>query len=553
MIKEQEWITKDVEAYLRAHEEKELLRFVTVGSVDDGKSTLIGRLLYETQGVYEDQLASVKKATEFKGSSGLDIDFALITDGLKSEREQGITIDVAYRYFTTSKRKFIIADTPGHVQYTRNMATGASTADVAIILIDARLGVLEQSRRHAFIASLLGISKLLVAVNKMDLVDFSKPRFEEIQHGFREFLTSLDFKETVFFPISALQGDNIVRPSDNTPWFSGGTILSYLETTPVQLSINGEHFYYPVQYVIRPHLNYRGFAASIASGKVAVGDEIVSLPSGKSSRIKSIDTWEGALPAAHAPLSVTLTLEDELDISRGDVIVKSQNHFHVTHHLEAELVWMHEEELKVGKPYWVKLGSSTVTAVVQSIHHRVNMQSLAQEPSSTFKLNDIGRVSLALSRPLVVETYKKNKGAGAFILIDKMNNSTLAAGLVSAYGHDEQTDIRSLSERITSEERAQRFSQTPSVVWLTGRPGAAKIVVARALEKKLFQNGYLPYVWTPAECPRPTATLPARDWTWLLITSMSSWTLAPLSSRLLLPLLKQTAAESKRNLAKSEC
>ncbi len=501
MMVERDLITSDVNAYLRAHEEKELLRFVTVGSVDDGKSTLIGRLLYETEGVYEDQLASVKKATEFKGSSGTEIDFALITDGLKSEREQGITIDVAYRYFTTSKRKFIIADTPGHVQYTRNMATGASTANIAIILIDARLGVLEQSRRHAFIASLLGIKKLIVAVNKMDLVDYSEARFSEIQTELKNFLTGLHFKEVVFFPISALAGDNIVRKSEKTPWFAGGTILHYLETTPIQRDIHKENFYYPVQYVIRPNLNYRGFGGTIYSGKIAVGDKVVSLPSGKTSQVKSIDVWQESLKEAYAPLSVSLTLEDELDISRGDVIVQSKNDFHVSHHFEANIVWMDQEKLKMGTAYWIKLGSSMVTGVVKKIKHKLNMQTLLQEPSSSLQLNDIGEVEIALNQPLVLETYQKNQGSGAFIVIDKINNHTLAAGMVSLCGHNEQTDIRSLSEKLTSEERAKRFSQKPSVVWLTGRPGSAKIVIARSLERRLFESGHFPYVLDPDRIP----------------------------------------------------
>ena len=501
MNTEQQLITNDIDSYLRSHEEKELLRFVTVGSVDDGKSTLIGRLLYETQGVYEDQLASVKKATEFKGSSGTEIDFALITDGLKSEREQGITIDVAYRYFTTAKRKFIIADTPGHVQYTRNMATGASTANLAIILIDARLGVLEQTRRHVFIASLLGIKKLIVAINKMDLVNYNQTRFEEIKVELEKFLISLQFQETTFFPISALEGDNIVRKSKKTPWFSGETILHYLETTPIGRDIDNENFYYPVQYVIRPNLNYRGFGGTVFSGKIAVGDRVVSLPSGKTSCIKSIDTWEGSLQKAYAPLSVSFTLEDELDISRGDVIVKSENDFHVSHHFTANLVWMHVEELKTNKPYWIKLGGSTVTGMIRKIEHKINMHSLAHEPSSSLKLNDIGEVEIALNHPLVMETYKKNQGAGSFIIIDKMNNHTLASGMVSLCGHNEQTDIRSLSEKLTSGERAKRFSQKPSVVWFTGRPGSAKIVIARALEKRLFESGHFPYVLDPDRIP----------------------------------------------------
>ena len=327
--------------YLKRHEAKGLLRFVTVGSVDDGKSTLIGRLLYESKGVYEDQLASVKKATQSKGNvlEG-DIDFSLITDGLKSEREQGITIDVAYRYFSTEKRKFIIADTPGHVQYTRNMATGASTADAAIILIDARLGVLQQSKRHAYILSLLGIPNLMVAVNKMDLKNYREGVFKEIKKEFAEFVKPLSFKDVNFIPVSALKGDNIVKKSKATPWYEGKTVLDYLETVKIEGSPELDSFFFPVQYVIRPNLTFRGYAGTIASGKIKPGDEILALPSAKMSRIKSIETFEGTLDNASKDQAVTLTLEDEIDISRGNVLVKPNNPFHVSHKLRAHLVWM---------------------------------------------------------------------------------------------------------------------------------------------------------------------------------------------------------------------
>jgi sulfate adenylyltransferase large subunit len=378
-LTEQQLIDSDIEAYLRKHEEKELLRFVTVGSVDDGKSTLIGRLLYESHGVYEDQLASVKKASEHKGSAGGEIDFALITDGLRSEREQGITIDVAYRYFNTERRKFIIADTPGHVQYTRNMATGASTADVGIILIDARQGVLQQSRRHAYIASLLGIPNLLVAVNKMDLVDYSPERYEEIAEEFRGFVANLNFTNVTFIPVSALKGDNVVHNSDRTPWYQGKTILQHLETVPIEENLKSEDFYFPVQYVIRPNLDFRGFSGTIASGEIGVGEEIIVLPSGKSSRVKSIVTYDGELRSAFQDQAVTITLEDEIDISRGDVLVKPENPFHLTHRFTSHLVWMNEEGLKPGKAYWVKQASSLYQGSVSQIAYRVNMDDLSQE------------------------------------------------------------------------------------------------------------------------------------------------------------------------------
>ena len=343
---DKELIREDIEAYLAKYRKKELLRFVSVGSVDDGKSTLIGRILYDTGMVFEDQMEAVRAASQTEAP-----DLALLTDGLKAEREQGITIDVAYRYFATDKRKFIIADTPGHIQYTRNMVTGASTADVALILIDARHGVLEQSRRHAYIASLLGIPHLAVCVNKMDLMDFRKDVYDSISADFMEFGKTLRFKDIQFFPVSALEGDNVVSDSDRTPWYDGPNVLGYLETVPVSADRNFEDFRYPVQYVIRPDLDYRGFAAEVASGVINKGDEIVSLPSGKKSKVKGIDTWEGELDQAFAGQSVTIRLEDEIDISRGDMIVKPENFPRVTRRFDANIVWMHEKALDTDKAY----------------------------------------------------------------------------------------------------------------------------------------------------------------------------------------------------------
>ncbi len=429
-MQESQLIKKDIAKYLRLHQEKELLRFTTAGSVDDGKSTLIGRLLFDTNAVYEDQLDSARKATKME--VGEDIDLSLLTDGLKAEREQGITIDVAYRYFTTAKRKFIIADTPGHVQYTRNMATGASTADVAIILIDARLGVQPQSKRHAMIASLLGIPKLLVAVNKMDLKNYSQKVFEEIKTDFQKIVSTMTFKEVAFFPVSALKGDNVAEKSKNMPWFKKGTVLNFLETTPLIRHTSQRDLFFPVQYVLRPDLNFRGYAGQIASGSVNVGDEVMVLPAGKVSRVKSIVTYDGKIKSASEPQSVVLTLTDEVDISRGDVLVHKNNHFRVSRQLKADVVWMNETPLKLKHPYWIKQASSLVTGSFTSVDQGLDINTLETISVTTLNLNDIGEVTLNLSRPLVFENYEKNRQAGAFIIIDRLTNATMGAGMVSS-------------------------------------------------------------------------------------------------------------------------
>ncbi|MCH2110562.1 MAG: GTP-binding protein, partial [Polyangiaceae bacterium] len=376
---------ENIHAYLKQHQEKELCRFVTVGSVDDGKSTLIGRLLHDTHGIYEDQLDAVKKASKQEGE---EVDFSLFTDGLKAEREQGITIDVAYRYFSTEKRKFIIADTPGHVQYTRNMATGASTAHVAIILIDARLGVLQQSRRHAYIASLLGIPHLAVCVNKMDLEDYNQEVFDKIKEEFSAFCSNLHFREVKFLPISAKLGDNVVTPSKKTPWYQGGTILQYLEDVPVRAGINKDDFRFPVQYVLRPHLNYRGFAGTVASGSVAKGDTLMTLPSRKTSKVAAIDTFDGELDRAGAPMAVTIRLEDEIDISRGDVLVHPDNLPLEADRFRAKVVWLNEEALDRGKTYLMKQTTQLVRADVESVDFLVDLESLEEREANRIELND---------------------------------------------------------------------------------------------------------------------------------------------------------------------
>jgi bifunctional enzyme CysN/CysC len=494
MTDEKDLIREDIEAYLAKYQQKELLRFVSVGSVDDGKSTLIGRILYDTGMVFEDQMAAVRAASQTD-----EPDLALLTDGLKAEREQGITIDVAYRYFATDKRKFIIADTPGHIQYTRNMVTGASTADVALILIDARHGVLEQSRRHAYIASLLGIPHLAVCVNKMDLKDFSKDVYDSISADFMEFGKTLRFKDIQFFPVSALEGDNVVSDSERTPWYDGPNVLEYLETVPVFADRNFEDFRYPVQYVIRPDLDYRGFAAEVAAGVVNKGDEIVALPSGKTSKVKAIDTWEGEIDEAFAGQSVTIRLEDEIDISRGDMIVKPDNLPRVTRRFDAHMVWMHEKPLDTEKAYLVKHTTQTVRARIDKIYHEIDMHSLEEKPTDGLELNDIAKVRLSCHRALYVDDYHRNRETGAFIVIDSLTNNTVAAGMISLEGAGQ--NIGEVMKELHAEsamepktfvsptERMERFGQKGATVWLHGVPGSGRWTLAYALERKLFDEG----------------------------------------------------------------
>ena len=502
MTDEKDLIRDDIEAYLAKYRKKELLRFVSVGSVDDGKSTLIGRILYDTGMVFEDQMAAVRAASQSD-----EPDLALLTDGLKAEREQGITIDVAYRYFATDKRKFIIADTPGHIQYTRNMVTGASTADVALILIDARHGVLEQSRRHAYIASLLGIPHLAVCVNKMDLKEYSEEVFKEISTDFMEFGKTLRFKHIQFFPVSALVGDNVVTSSDSTPWYDGPNVLEYLETVPVFADRNFDDFRYPVQYVIRPDLDYRGFAAEVSSGVIAKGDEVVSLPSGKSSKVKAIDTYDGELDEAFAGQSVTIRLEDEIDISRGDMLVKPDNLPRVTRRFDAHMVWMHERPLDTEKAYLVKHTTQTVRAQIDKIYCEIDMHTLEERPTDGIKLNDIARVRLSCHRALYVDDYERNRETGAFIVIDSLTNNTVAAGMISLEGSDQ--NIGDVMKELHAEsamepktfvsptERMERFGQKGATVWLHGVPGSGRWTLAYALERKLFDEGRTATVVNP--------------------------------------------------------
>ena len=493
-------IASDINEYLLQHERKELLRFITCGSVDDGKSTLIGRLFYESKMIYEDQLAAIKKDTSRYGTTGGEIDLALFTDGLEDERQQGITIDVAYRYFSTDKRKFIIADTPGHEQYTRNMATGASTADLAIILIDARHGVLTQTKRHSFIVSLLGIKHIIVAINKMDIVDYDEAVFERIKADYIDFASRLELPDVHFMPLSALKGDNVVVNSPNMPWYTGAALMPLLETVYIGSDRNMEDFRFPVQLVLRPNLNFRGFAGTIASGIIRRGDEVMSLPSRKKSRVKSIVTFDGELDEAFAPQSVTLTLEDEIDSSRGDMLVRPGNLPKVDHKFEASIVWMSDEPLVPGKQYFFKQTSKMTTGAVSTLRYRIDVNSLHREPAPALALTEIGRCAITLTSPIAHDAYRRNRTTGGFIMIDRLTNATVGAGMILDREPDEGTgdhwgesptagQLHGESSAVTADERQARFGQKPATVLLTGLTGAGKSTLAKALERKLFDMG----------------------------------------------------------------
>jgi len=489
-----ELIESDILEYLKRHEAKELLRFVIVGSVDDGKSTLIGRLLHDISAVYEDQLSAVKKATTMEGET---IDYSLFTDGLAAEREQGITIDVAYRYFATERRKFIVADTPGHVQYTRNMVTGASTADVGVILIDARLGVLEQSRRHAYIASLLGIPHLLVAVNKMDLRGYAQETFESIRAEFRRFVDGLSFRDVTFVPVSALRGENVVSGSTHMPWYDGPTVLGFLERVPISADRNFGDFRYPVQYVLRPNLDYRGFCAQVASGVVKKGDEVMVLPSGKRSRVRAIDTADGERAEAFTPESVTLRLEDEIDCSRGDMIVHPDNRPRVGRSFEAHVVWLHERALDPHKSYWLKHTTRMVRMQVDAVRCRVDLATLAEQPAETLALNDIGRVAITCHQPLYFDPYAKNRATGSFVIVDSLSNNTVGAGMILdsevAQPADDGMDPAGRTQ-VSPRERAEKLGHAGVTLLLHGASAERLRVVAFALERRLFDLGRVAHV-----------------------------------------------------------
>ncbi len=423
-------IEDDIQAYLKQHENKELVRFFTCGNVDDGKSTLIGRLLHDSKMIFEDQLAAITQDSKKSGTTGEAVDLALLVDGLQSEREQGITIDVAYRYFSTETRKFIIADTPGHEQYTRNMATGASTCDLAIILIDARYGVQVQTRRHSYICSLLGIKKVLVAVNKMDLVDFSESRYQEIEQDYAAFAEALDFEQITFIPMSALNGDNVVNSGTNMPWYRGLPLMDVLNTVAVDSSDNFEGLRFQVQYVNRPHLDFRGFAGTVGSGSVNVGDKIVALPSGKRSTVASIVTFEGEIERAEKGQAVTITLADEIDISRGEVIVQQDTLPLSAKAFNADVVWMHEDNLQLDREYYIKHGSKLTSGQAVAINHRTDVNTLVEHEADTLALNEIGEVAFEVAEVLHFDRYADNKASGAFIIIDRLSNVTVGAGMM---------------------------------------------------------------------------------------------------------------------------
>lgn len=491
MSHQSDLIASDIQAYLHQHENKELLRFLTCGSVDDGKSTLIGRLLHDSKMIYEDQLAAIQKDNERVGNAGEELDLALLVDGLQAEREQGITIDVAYRYFSTSKRKFIIADTPGHEQYTRNMATGASTCDLAIILIDARHGVQVQTKRHSFIVSLLGIKHTIVAINKMDLVDFSEERFEQIKADYLEFSKQLDLPDIQFVPISALKGDNVVSLSEDMSWYQGEPLMETLETVEIANDQNFEELRFPVQYVNRPNLDFRGYCGTLTSGIVRPGDEVTVLPSGKSSKVKSIVTFEGEIEEAFPPMAVTLTLEDEIDISRGDILVHSHTVPEATNRFDAMVVWMSEAPLQKGRQYEVKLNTTRVAGGISHVRHHVDVNTLEQSQSNTLELNEIARCEITLERSVVADDYRDHHGTGSFIIVDRLSNETVAAGMIIEGGAG-QVDLDSSivnSSAVSAEDRALRFGQKALTATVTGGDVKTRQSLLFSLESILFGQG----------------------------------------------------------------
>jgi len=500
MSHQSELIASDIDAYLTQHEQKELLRFLTCGSVDDGKSTLIGRMLIEAKMVYEDQLAALEKDSQTHGTIGSRLDPALLTDGLDDERQQGITIDVAYRYFSTAKRKFIIADTPGHEQYTRNMATGASTCDLAIILIDARKGVLTQTKRHSFITSLLGVKHVVVAINKMDLVDYSQEVYENIRDEYIQFAARMSSDDVHFIPISALDGDNVVARSINMPWYDGNTLMHMLENVYIASDSNLQDFRFPVQYVNRPHLDFRGFCGTVASGTIQKGDEIMVLPSRKTSRVKVITTIDGDLEEAFTPQSVTLTLEDEIDASRGDMIVRVGNQPRVSQRMDAMVVWMGEEPMVPGTQYLFKQTTKVVPGTVQSLRYCIDVNTLHRQPAPSLALNEIGRCGIDLDDVIQFDSYKRNRGTGSMIIIDRITNVTVGAVMIldEMQGGPSQdhwdaepvsAEMKERPSQVTDEERAARFGQRGATILITGLTGSGKRDVAQALERHLFDAG----------------------------------------------------------------
>ncbi len=514
-IQEKELIESNISEYLNRHETKDLLRLLTCGSVDDGKSTLIGRLLYDSHMIYEDQLEKVAKDSKVYGTTGEDFDPALLTDGLRAEREQGITIDVAYRYFSTDKRKFIIADCPGHEQYTRNMATGASNCNLAVILIDARHGVITQTKRHSFICSLLGIKHLVVAVNKMDLVDWSEETYEKIKGDYNAFVSRLNFGDIHFIPMSALIGDNVVNHSEKLAWYDGPTFLHHLESVNISTDRNLIDMRLPVQYVLRPNLDFRGFSGTLASGVVRVGDAVASLPSRQESRVKAIYGPDGEVGEAFAPQAITVTLEDEIDVSRGNMLVPVKNLPHIGNEFEAMVVWMHESAALAGKSYLIKHTSSMIPGVLSDIRYKVDVNTLqrnkqqdssdesnTEQKVSELQLNEIGRCHITLHRPIAFDPYDRNRTTGAFIIVDRLTNITIGAGMivdriVSRPGHRKgpvSQNIVKSDSLVSAEDRRNLLGQKGATIWLTGLSGSGKSTIAKQLEKDLIEQGHLCYI-----------------------------------------------------------
>jgi bifunctional enzyme CysN/CysC len=494
MSNDSDLLSTDIEQYLRDHEKKSLLRFITCGSVDDGKSTLIGRLLYEAKGMFEDQLAAVEADSKRWGTQGGDIDFALLVDGLAAEREQGITIDVAYRFFTTDKRKFIVADTPGHEQYTRNMITGASTADVAVILIDARKGVLTQTRRHSLLVSLIGIRKVVLAVNKMDLVDYAEAVFRDIEATYREFAAEIGLEDITAVPMSALRGDNMVVTSANTAWYHGPTLMGLLESVELdETRLQKDAFRMPVQWVNRPDLDFRGFSGTVSSGIVRPGDPIRVQPSGRESRVTRVVTANGDLPMAVAGQSVTLTLADEIDISRGDVISAASSPAEVADQFECAVVWMDEESMLPGRAYLMKIGALSLNATLSEPKYQISVNTLEHLAAKRLDLNEIGVCNVAMDRPVPFDAYATNRDTGGFILIDRMTNHTVAAGMLH-FALRRSHNIHMQPVDLNKAARAAQKQQKPTVLWFTGVSGAGKSTIANLVDKKLHDRGRHTYL-----------------------------------------------------------
>jgi bifunctional enzyme CysN/CysC len=482
-------ISEDIESYLAAHEQKELLRFITCGSVDDGKSTLIGRMLYESQMLFDDHLAQLEADSKKVGTQEGEIDFALLVDGLAAEREQGITIDVAYRFFSTDKRKYIVADTPGHEEYTRNMATGASTADVAIILVDASQGVLTQTRRHSFIVSMVGVKRIILAVNKLDLVDYSEEVFNQIKADYHQFANeALTLEEITAIPISALKGDNIVGPSENTPWYSGKSIMEYLETVEVAAQSQSRPFRMPVQWVNRPNREFRGFTGLIGSGCVSVGDRIRVLPSGTESTVARIVTYDGDLDLAGAGRSVTLTLANEIDISRGDIIASANSPCSTADQFQARILWMDDSAMASGRQYLFKSNSQTTSMTLGRLKHRIDVNTLEELPAKVLDMNEIGVCNISLSSRVAFDPYDSDPVMGGFVIVDRMTNNTVGMGLID-FALRRSDNIHWQSMDVTKQSRAEQKGQRPRLIWFTGLSGSGKSSIANILEKKLQAMG----------------------------------------------------------------